>query len=679
MFEANAIGLDIVDKSSDYQSTLANTFEAPVSQVNLKKIALSCINKLLFDGQEIIAKSYEQQFLKTFSFSLDNTNHWEKQLQNYLSVPVDEDIRLLRLAKQLGLSHVELLVIVLVLAVEEDPMVGRAIAYIQAPVGGSRPTLSLLESAFASQETSYWIAAHIVSGVAVRSGVLSMINEDSPIPERIIKIPTILAFALQQAKPDKGRFPLPHNDTPMVLPDSIIKAAKQHASSLEDSDCSVLIIRSACLKEAGAVAAMVSQQLGKTLKFYQANSVELNFLGPLCLINQSLPVLQYDLAPGEQKRLPELIGYYGPRIIIMGLDGNIDVNTGTILSWTIPLPSREERQKLWKQYLKDDDLAKYLAENHVQSAGHIMALSKLAIREAKLKQRIIPNTEDLRQAAWSVEVASLTTLAQPMIAQISDETLVLAKQVKEKLQHLLQRCRYREVLVQHLGATFQAHYHMGVRALFAGPPGTGKTLVASWLATQLDLPLYRVDLASIVSSNMSKTEKNISTLLAKAEQAEIVLLFDDADYLFENRMKIEDTNDCQASSQKNYLLQRIEFYQGIVLMTSNSRRWFDSEFTRRLDKIIEFPLPEQEDRRSLWLIHLGANHQLSLEHLNQLAILCGLAGGHIRNAVLAAAVIAQAGHRLIQFDDIITGLVSEYHKLGRQIPIELKRDQSLVV
>jgi len=679
MLEANVKGLDIVDKSTDYQPTLVNTFEAPVTQVNLKKIALSCINKLLLDGQEILPQSYEQQFFKTFKFSLDNTHHWEKQLQNYLSAPADEDIRLLRLAKQIALSHVELLAIVLALAVEEDPMAGRAIAYIQAPMGGSRPTLGLLESAFASQKPSSWIAAHIISGVAVRSGVLSIINEDSPIPEQIIKIPTALAFTLQQKENDKGSLPLPHNETSMVLPDSIIKAAKQHASSLKDSNCSVLIIRSACLKEACAVAAEVSRWLGRALQFYQADSAELNCLGPLCLINKSLPVFQYDLAPGEQKRLPELIGYYGPRIIIMGADGSIDVPVGTVLSWTIPIPSREERQKLWRQYLKDDELAQYLAENHVQSAGHIMELSQLAIREAKLKQRTVPNAEDLRQATWSLEMATLTALAQPMITQIPDDTLVLAKRVKEELQHLLQRCRYREVLVQHLGATFQARYQMGVRALFTGPSGTGKTLVASWLATKLGLPLYRVDLASIVSTNMSKTEKNISTLLAKAEQAEIVLLFDDADSLFENRTKIKDADACHTSSQKNYLLQRIEFYQGIVLMTSNSRSWFDSGFTRRLDKIIEFPLPEQEERRSLWLTHLGANHQLNLTQLNQLAMLRDLAGGHIRNVVLAAAVIAQAGHRLIQFDDIITGLVSEYHKLGRQIPVELKRDQSLVV
>jgi len=279
--------LEIADKNTDCQQALVNTFDVSAIKVNLKKIALSCISRLLFNDQEISPQSYEQQFLKTFSFALDNTNHWEIQLQDYLSSPADEDIRLIKLAKQIGLNHIELLTTALALAVEEDPMTGRAIAYVQSPVGGSRPTLGLLESAFSSQ-ASCWVAARIVSGVAVRTGILSIINEDSPIPEQVIKIPTVLALALQQKENDKDNVSLPRNDPPMILPNSIIDAAIQHASSLKDTDCGVLIIRSACLKEARAVAVMVSQQLRKAPIFNQIDSVELKCLGPLCLINQSI-------------------------------------------------------------------------------------------------------------------------------------------------------------------------------------------------------------------------------------------------------------------------------------------------------------------------------------------------------------------------------------------------------
>ena len=120
-------------------------------------------------------------------------------------------------------------------------------------------------------------------------------------------------------------------------------------------------------------------------------------------------------------------------------------------------------------------------------------------------------------------------------------------------------------------------------------------------------------------------------------------------------------------------MQRIESYNGIVLLTSNSRGRFDSAFTRRLDKIIEFPLPGPEERRALWLSHLGTTHDLSSVQLNQLAATSDLCGGHIRNAVLTAAVLAQPEQRPIAFYDVLHGLLGEYRKLGRQMPPDLTR------
>src|SRR5262249_23617527 len=206
------------------------------------------------------------------------------------------------------------------------------------------------------------------------------------------------------------------------------------------------------------------------------------------------------------------------------------------------------------------------------------------------------------------------------------------------------RCRCRDGLAQGLGASASARYHPGVRALFVGPSGTGKTLAAGWLATRLGLPLYRVDLASVTSKYIGETEKNLSQLLARAEQAEVMLLFDEADSLFGKRTDITDSNDRFANAQTNYLLQRIENYDGIVLLTSNSQARFDDAFTRRLDFIIDFPTPGPEERRNLWRSHLGPDIALTSSDLNRLAVLVDLNGGQTRNAVLAAAVRArQAG------------------------------------
>jgi len=142
--------------------------------------------------------------------------------------------------------------------------------------------------------------------------------------------------------------------------------------------------------------------------------------------------------------------------------------------------------------------------------------------------------------------------------------------------------------------------------------------------------------------------------------------------MFGTRTDVRDSNDRFANAQTNYLLQRIESYEGIVLLTSNSRARFDSSFMRRLDFIVEFPLPGPEERRALWWSHLGDSHDLDPQEINLLAARADLGGGHIRNAVLAAAVRARDESRRIDLADLLIGVAGEYRKLGKQVPVELR-------
>ena len=316
-------------------------------------------------------------------------------------------------------------------------------------------------------------------------------------------------------------------------------------------------------------------------------------------------------------------------------------------------------------------MATEMAQNHRHSCDRIAQLGRLAHHYRTLNHHDAPTPEDIRAAAWSGEGIGLDALAQPLTQTISDEALVLPSSLQKDLRTLLLRCHSRDNLTDGLGASATARYHPGVKALFVGPSGTGKTLAAGWLATQLGMPLYRVDLASIVSKYIGETEKNLAQLLARAERVEVVLLFDEADSLFGKRTDVQQANDRFANTQTNYLLQRIESYDGITLLTSNSRQRFDSAFARRLDLIIEFTQPRSQERRALWQSHLGNHHTLTPQQFNQLATTADLCGGHIRNAVLAAAVIAKGCDRPIQFSDVIQGLSAEYRKLGRQTPASL--------
>lgn len=221
---------------------------------------------------------------------------------------------------------------------------------------------------------------------------------------------------------------------------------------------------------------------------------------------------------------------------------------------------------------------------------------RLAHDAARLGGQDAPDAGTGRHVSRSGEGAGLASLAHIVTEGIPDDALVLNPELRAALDRLLARCHQRDGLARELGAAASTRYTAGVRALFVGPSGTGKTLAACWLAKRLQLPLYRVDLANINSKYIGETEKNLARLFERAERTEAVLLFDEADSLFGNRTDGRDANDRFANAPINYLLQRIETFDRIAILTSNSRTCFDPLFLRRMDLIIEFPTPAAAER-----------------------------------------------------------------------------------
>ncbi len=635
----------------------------------LDAVLLACLGRLLFAEEGAEPLGAEQHWLFHHYRSLHDLGEPADALARCLEAPAPGDEALVRLAGELGLDHAEVLAVSLALQVEEQPMMGRLLARLQDPVGGSRPTLGLLAALLAPLRPD-WLPGDLLGGAAVAAGVLRVLDPQVPLPERVYALPAGLVLALRGKPPLWPGVRLEAGDA-MRLPPSVREEARRQALALRDEPHAVLALCAAARDEARAVAAEVAAQLNcKPLFIADDPQAALDGLGAACRVAGCLPV--FEGGAGAAWKVPLLAGWDGPRLVLLGPDGQADTARGSVAQWTLTAPSREERQQLWQGALGDPELAAQLAVGHVHSAGRIAELARLARREAGRQGHRTPTPEDLRRAAWASEGARLGSLAQPLREEIPDQALVLPRALGDELQHLLARCRHREGLERGLGASIRTRYQAGVRCLLVGPSGTGKTLAAGWLATRLGLPLYRVDLASVVSKYIGETEKNLAALLARAEHSEIVLLFDEADALFGKRTDIKDSNDRFANSQTNYLLQRIEGYRGIVLLTSNSRDRFDSAFTRRLDRIIEFPLPGPQERRALWRSHLGDAHGLDARQINQLAMACDLAGGHIRNAVLSAAVSAAEARRPIVYRDVLAGLAGEYRKLGRQFPGALR-------
>ena len=589
------------------------------------------------------------------------------------------DAALLGLAEQLRLHRIETLTVSLAVAVELDLMWGRAVAHLQAPIGGSRPTLGLLAAAFSGVEEEK-VIERLLSGAAIASGLLQLVNETAPLAERAAAVPIPLCLALRgrdaawpSTSLDSETFP----DTP--LPSSVVAEARRRARALMTQTGNLLVVRGGALSESRAVAREIASALGLRPLFIDMDRAAvtpkhdspLRALTPLLLLRRLLPVFCFELGPGERKPLPELPCYTGPALALCGREGMVQWHGENPMVWNIGVPAREERYQLWRKTIGDDELAKRLATDYRHGSGRIAQLGNLVRQHCALHGRERPTFSDVAAASWTGQDSAFETLAQPLADQIPEEALVVGAPLRDDLSRLLLRCRRREDLIEGLGSSALARYRPGVRALFTGQSGTGKTLAAGWLATQLGLPLYRADLAAVTSKYIGETEKNLAQLLAHAEEAGVILLFDEADSLFGKRTEVKESNDRFANAQTNYLLQRIETFDGITLLTSNSRSRFDPAFCRRLDMIIEFPLPGPEERRLLWFSHLGSNHRLTPRELNRLASAADLAGGHIRNAVLTAAVLAKAQERLIAYQDVYVGLMDEYRKLGRQTPPEL--------
>ena len=237
--------------------------------------------------------------------------------------------------------------------------------------------------------------------------------------------------------------------------------------------------------------------------------------------------------------------------------------------------------------------------------------------------------------------------------------------VRGELRDLADRVRTRSVVLDEWGMRPGGGRGRGVTALFTGAPGTGKTMAAEALAGELRVALFRVDLATVIDKYIGETEKNLDKVFTSVENSDAVLLFDEADALFGRRSEVSDARDRYANIEVAYLLQRMEAFDGLAILTTNLRANLDPAFLRRLDAVIDFPEPTVEDRQALWRACLRSTAAaLSSDLLDDLAEI-PLTGGSIRAAAVSAAYFAAAEGRTIQDIDLRRATEREWRKLGR--------------
>ncbi|HVL98582.1 MAG TPA: ATP-binding protein [Egibacteraceae bacterium] len=334
-----------------------------------------------------------------------------------------------------------------------------------------------------------------------------------------------------------------------------------------------------------------------------------------------------------------------------------------------PVSDIEQRTRLWERAF-DGDAAPDLSPTQVAAPFRltpeqvVRAAATARLRAAAHGRAL--TAADLQAGARAQNSVNLERLARRVAPRATWEDLVLPADVLGALRELTARARHRDRVLDTWGMGVAAGRGRGVTALFAGDSGTGKTLSAEIVAGDLGLDLYVIDLSTVVDKYIGETEKNLDRIFAAADRVNGVLLFDEADALFGKRSEVSDARDRYANVEVAYLLQRMEAFDGVAVLTTNLRANLDEAFTRRLDAIVDFPVPEEDDRRRLWRAKLRAELPQEADiDLDFLARAFKLSGGEIRNIAVTAAYLAADAGRPVGMADVVRATAREYRKLGR--------------
>lgn len=370
----------------------------------------------------------------------------------------------------------------------------------------------------------------------------------------------------------------------------------------------------------------------------------------------------------------------------------------SVLPLEIPIPDENARFQYWSSILagKADHLqmgeVEFLASRYSLTHTQIQlaydeASARASLRAAESEKPAIAQItfEDLSIAARSQGGHDLETLTNKITPRVHLTDVVVPDDVKLQLEEVASRVKNRSWVLAKWGFGRRQSYGLGVNALFTGPSGTGKTMAAEALANSLGKDLYKIDLTTVVSKYIGETEQKLEQVFLAGEATQAVLFFDEADSLLGKRSEVKDAHDRYANLEVSYLLQRMERYDGLIVLATNLLGNLDDAFLRRMAAIVHFPKPAVAERRKLWEKALPRNDagQLIVPVITErgfqidndfLAERFELTGGNIRNAMVSAAFSAadRPWYRFVIMWDVLQGVRREYQKLG-----QLMTDQDL--
>jgi ATP-dependent 26S proteasome regulatory subunit len=337
-------------------------------------------------------------------------------------------------------------------------------------------------------------------------------------------------------------------------------------------------------------------------------------------------------------------------------------------------PDYQDRTKLWRQTLEENGQpsldASTLANKFRFSGGQIKDSIETARHLARWRHADRPEIDlsDLNEACRLHSSRKLSALGRKIKPHRSWGDLVLPEDRIQQLREICNSIKYRSVVLEDWGFDRKLSLGKGLNILFAGPSGTGKTMAAEIMAGELELDLYKLDLSTVVSKYIGETEKNLARIFAEAECSNAILFFDEADALFGKRSEVRDSHDRYANIEINYLLQKMEEHEGVVILATNFRRNMDDAFVRRMHFTVEFPLPSEVDRRRIWeQIWPKDTPQAADLDFEFMARRFEIAGGNIRNIAMVASFLAACDGGVVSMSHLLHGTRREYQKMGKVV------------
>jgi ATPase family associated with various cellular activities (AAA)/Winged helix domain, variant len=589
------------------------------------------------------------------------------------------------LVRGFGLSDFERLLLLLCAGIELDPEFAPLCASAQGDPARRQPTFGL---GLAALPEPHWSA--LAPNAPLRRWRLVELSPGPPltaaplrIDERVLhylagvaQLDERLVGMLRPPPPGAGQ-DLPRSHS--ALADSVAGALSAAASSF----AAPIVQLSGDLRDTLPIAAAAARLCGlgsaiMAADFAPAGASELDAFVNLwrresVLAGMGLLVIEAE-ASGEEagsrgRNLDRLIDCLGGLVVVCErLGRRLGHRPAVLAEVRHPLP--QEQREAWERALAG------AAASRIDAIAAQFSLSLPAIQEiagearARLGHRDDSAADRLAETAWELCRTRLRTglegLAQRVVSEAGWDQLVLPPAQAALLHSIAAQLRQRITVYERWGFGARSRRGLGVSALFFGQSGTGKTLAAEVLANELRLDLYRIDLSSVVSKYIGETEANLRRVFDAAEESGAILLFDEADALFGKRSEVKDSHDRYANIEVSYLLQRMESYRGLAILTTNMKSALDPAFLRRIRFIVEFPFPDEAERAAIWRRIFPPEAPLDGVDWGRLAAL-RIAGGNIRNIALNAAFLAADAGEPVRMTHLMAATRGEYAKLERPL------------